>query len=225
MHRREIESGDAHHTSARLRNRTMEILEKMKRPMAACEIENWLRTNDSKLWKDVSEKCEDYVRIILSLTSSDILLKFKPIKQIQGIDKRATFFGLAKESYDPKQWRQFVPLSTHAKSKMKHFVVQEKPSTRYRKQSKPIYANEEEESENTSDEYGEPVISIPQNNMRQTIQAFPDEEPVLQEEESLMKQNDQTDFFAKLNNIFDGLFSDENWLHSWIGSSFEGFQE
>ena len=106
-------TSDAAHTSAKLRNKAMEIIKKTGRPMAASEIEVWLRAHDHHLWKDISSKCEDYVRIILSLTRETSLLKYKPIRPIQGIDKRSTFFGLASVQYPEDQWKTFTPRPTH----------------------------------------------------------------------------------------------------------------
>lgn len=110
---------NSQHTSSKLRNKSLEIIKKMGRPMAASEIEIWLRIHEPELWQDIAGKCEDYVRIILSLTRSSVLLKYRPLKPIQGIDKRSTFFGLTSEKYDSAQWETFTPKSTHAKSLMK----------------------------------------------------------------------------------------------------------
>ncbi|EAX99491.1 hypothetical protein TVAG_413090 [Trichomonas vaginalis G3] len=94
------------HTSAKLRERAMQAITEAKRPLAAAEIESSLRINDHHLFKEISAKCGDYLRVILSLTHSDVFSKYKPTKPIHRIDRRAIFFGLADGDYDPEQWKR-----------------------------------------------------------------------------------------------------------------------
>ena len=179
----EADPSDAYHVSSRLRIKACEIISKMGRPMAASEIEIWLRLHEKPLWKDVSSKCEDYVRIILSLTQKEKLLKFRPTKPIEGIDKRSTFFGLASEQYDQDQWRQFVPQSTHEKSLMKAFIVDEKPTKKVKSIPKKNKEKETKRHQQVTLLKQTPLIN-PQNNAT---------------------SNDKPFDFTQINNIFDGI--------------------
>lgn len=116
------------HTSAKLRVRAMQAITEAKRPLAASEIESSLRINDHHLFKEISAKCGDYLRVILSLTHSDVFSKYKPTKPIHGIDRRAIFFGLADGDYDPEQWKRVVSKSSNSmQSPDKESSPQEKP--------------------------------------------------------------------------------------------------
>ena len=99
-----VHQGDLNHTSTKLRVKAVEIIKNAKRPLSTHEIESHLRIHEPYMWCEISEKCSDYVRIILSLTRSDIVKKYKSKRQIRGIDKRATFFGLTSEQYSELDW-------------------------------------------------------------------------------------------------------------------------
>lgn len=96
--------GDPALSSSQLRTKAYEIISKASRPLAACEIESWIRNNDPFLWKRVSIKCKDYVRIILSQTRGDKISKFKCLKPPNDVDKRSNFFGISGRSYNPNDW-------------------------------------------------------------------------------------------------------------------------
>jgi hypothetical protein len=74
--------------------------------MAACEIEDWVNANDPILADELSTKCYDYVRIILSLSPCDVLVKYKPQFPREGLDYRCAFYGIHGARYDPQQWVQ-----------------------------------------------------------------------------------------------------------------------
>jgi len=91
-------------SSIRLRNAAVEAIFQAQRPMCAHEVQNWVKMNDPELFKEISSKCYDYVRMILSLAPSDMLVKYQTQKQISGIDSRSAFYGLPDIQYDPTHW-------------------------------------------------------------------------------------------------------------------------
>lgn len=108
-------SGDPNQTSTKLRNAAIELIKERKRPMASHEIEKWVRENDKSLCHLISSKCADYVRIILSVTQDNYLIKYKTLIPIPGVDKRSTFYGLVDGSYDSNEWVPIVPKSPKQK--------------------------------------------------------------------------------------------------------------
>jgi hypothetical protein len=91
-------------TSTKLRIAAMTAVVSFKRPITAHELEKWLSVNDPDLWSEVSEKCYDYVRIILALSPDDSLIKYKCLSIVPGADRRACFYGSADDLYDPSLW-------------------------------------------------------------------------------------------------------------------------
>jgi hypothetical protein len=91
--------GDPNHTSTRLRLAALRALNEVGRPVTAHEIEHWLTTNDPELWTEVSEKCYDYVRMILSLTRNNAIVKYRSCEIRPGVDKRVSFYGLPSAEY------------------------------------------------------------------------------------------------------------------------------
>jgi hypothetical protein len=79
-----------------------------QRPLTAHELETWLSQHDPDLWVDVSEKCHDYVRIILSLSPDEPLIKDRCRAVLPGRDHRASFFGSPAIAYDPMLWSPIV---------------------------------------------------------------------------------------------------------------------
>jgi hypothetical protein len=90
--------------STRLRNASVQAIREMARPMAAQEITDWLNEHDLDLAQQVAAKCYDYVRIILSLSPTNLLIKYRPVGRIDGVDQRAAFYGLAGVAYDSAAW-------------------------------------------------------------------------------------------------------------------------
>ena len=97
-------NGDPNQTSTKLRNKAIEIIRSAKRPLASHEIETWIRTNDKELASLIGTKCSDYVRIILSVTQDNTIIKYKSLIPIQGVDKRSTFYGLSDVFYSTSEW-------------------------------------------------------------------------------------------------------------------------
>ena len=97
---------DITNTSSRLRKKAIEIILKAKRPMAVSEIRNYIRNNDPEMWNEISEKCNDYVRVILSLTKNTLITKYRCLRPIHGIDRRSTFYGLTSTKYSEEEWRK-----------------------------------------------------------------------------------------------------------------------
>jgi hypothetical protein len=92
--------GDPNHTSTRLRLAAVRALNEIGRPVTAHEVEQWLTSNDPDLWAEVSEKCYDYVRMILSLTRNSAIVKYRSREIRQGVDRRVAFYGLPSANYD-----------------------------------------------------------------------------------------------------------------------------
>jgi hypothetical protein len=92
-------------TSLKLRQAAMLAAEAFRRPITAHEVETWLANHDPDLWQEVAEKCHDYVRIILSLTPDDSVVKYKCRSHFPGADRRACFYGTCRGPYDPAIWQ------------------------------------------------------------------------------------------------------------------------
>jgi hypothetical protein len=90
----------------RLRNAAIHAIKESGRPMAACEVEEWVSANTPNLAQELSTKCYDYVRIILSLSPYEVLAKYKPRLPREGLDHRCAFYGIHGARYDPQQWIQ-----------------------------------------------------------------------------------------------------------------------
>jgi len=91
-------------TSSRVRSKSLEIIQSSNRPLSVHEIEIYLRMHDPILWNEVSSKCSNYLRIILSTTKRDIITKYKSKIPLYGIDKRALFFGKTGVKYNQADW-------------------------------------------------------------------------------------------------------------------------
>jgi hypothetical protein len=96
-------------TSAKLRSAAISALKEMRRPIAAHELERWIAIRDPTLWNEISGKCYDYVRVILSITSDNLIIKYKHNSPLPGVDCRSGFFGLPDGHYDPALWRPILP--------------------------------------------------------------------------------------------------------------------
>ena len=97
-------SGDPNQTSTKLRQKAIEIIRNSDRPLASHEIEIWVRDHDPELAELIKEKCSDYVRIILSVTQDNQIVKYKSLGPIPGVDKRSTFYGLTEKNYNKDEW-------------------------------------------------------------------------------------------------------------------------
>ena len=95
---------DMSNTSSRLRVKAIEIIGELKRPLAVQEIRNYIRENEPLMWKEIADKCNDYIRVIMSLTKSSLITKYKSNFAVPGIDRRSTFYGLTSETYSPYDW-------------------------------------------------------------------------------------------------------------------------
>jgi hypothetical protein len=98
-------SSDNSRTSERLRNAAVAAIADMKRPLAAHEIQTWISMHNPNLALELTGKCYDYVRMILSLANKDALQKFRFVGKITGIDCRSTFYGQPHGAYDSAMWR------------------------------------------------------------------------------------------------------------------------
>jgi len=95
-------------TSARLRTAATVAVEEFQRPFTVQELEQWIAENDYDLWLEVSQKCDDYVRILLSLSSDGSLIRYKLLEVTHGTAQRASFFGARHAAYDPAIWCPIV---------------------------------------------------------------------------------------------------------------------
>jgi hypothetical protein len=128
-------------TSAHLRAAAVRAINEFKRPISAHELEQWIHTHDPMLSNEISAKCYDYVRIILSLTTDGSIIKFKSIGTIPGVDRRAAFYGLSSGGYDPKRW---AILSRSARKKQQ--VAHPPPADAPRTTSEDSSPNNEDEA-------------------------------------------------------------------------------
>ncbi|OHT00651.1 hypothetical protein TRFO_32620 [Tritrichomonas foetus] len=109
-------------TSGKVRVIAQEAITSYNRPMTAHEIEKFIKLNDKDLWKDDCGKCYDYVRMILSVSKLSAIIKYKCLKRIIGVDKRANFYGLATKTYDTAVW---LPLGKQISNKQSDNIPQD----------------------------------------------------------------------------------------------------
>lgn len=110
-------NGDPNQTSTKLRLKAIDVIKNSKRPLASHEIQDWIRENDEELYKLISQKCSDYVRIILSVTQDSPIIKYKSLTPIQGVDKRLTFYGLMDKNYNKNEWAIIASRQSHNRRK------------------------------------------------------------------------------------------------------------
>ena len=91
-------------TSKKLRDKATSLILSSGRPLAAHEIENYIRRNEIELWSEIKKKCSDYVRIILSFSKNQIFMKYKPNYNMRGFDKRTIFYGVKGQNYSSNYW-------------------------------------------------------------------------------------------------------------------------
>jgi hypothetical protein len=132
--------------------------------MAAHEITEWLNAHDPLLAREVATKCYDYVRIILSLSPADVLIKYRPIGRIDGIDQRAAFYGLAGVDYDSRAW-----ILSDMKQRRRGPLPAGRPSRR----GKPKKVDTESTSEDSSPVPAQPIALEFSAPMPQRICVFP----------------------------------------------------
>jgi hypothetical protein len=135
--------GDPNHTSTKVRLAALRALQEMGRPLTAHELEEWLSTHDCDLWKEVSGKCYDYIRMILTLTRNNAIVKYRSNVSVPGIDKRLAYFGIPEAGYD-ESWTQVTGLKRRGRTKGK------RAST-----TRPASPPAERESRRSSDEGAE----------------------------------------------------------------------
>lgn len=124
--------------SERIRMKAQEIIVNKGRPMAASEVEAHFRLYESKMWSEISKKCNDYIRIILSLAKGNMFPKYRSVYQIPDVDKRSIFFGSNTVEYDAEMWEP----------------IPQKPETKAEEESEP------EEKSNTLKATQEPKVEM-----------------------------------------------------------------
>ena len=90
--------------STRIRSKAVELIALFGRPLSAHEILVQLRGSDRQLWDQVVQKCEDYMRVILSQTKNNVFKKFRSKNQIRDVDRRTIFYGLRDSVYSAADW-------------------------------------------------------------------------------------------------------------------------
>jgi hypothetical protein len=100
-------------TSARLRAAAVQAITEAQRPMTAHDIQEWITKHDENLESEIASKCYDYVRIILSLSPTTEIRRYRPVCDTDAIDARTGFYGLSDGDYSASEW---APLTTGAKN-------------------------------------------------------------------------------------------------------------
>lgn len=119
--------GDIQHLSTRVRIKAVEVIKMFGRPITANEFARWLETNEQLMWREVSSKCGDYVRMILGQTRNNVFVKFKSIKPVPGVDRRSVFYGLSSMQYRSDMW---IPQGDYIQHTMPMNVVPMAPYPR-----------------------------------------------------------------------------------------------
>lgn len=125
---RQIE-GDLNHTSTQVRLTAIKAIEEAGRPITAHELEEYLAANEPEIWKDVSEKCYDYVRMILSVTKNNVIIKYKCRHSIPNVDPRAAFYGLSNKYYPEDEWIRISDLRSKKANNKKASSITPPPMT------------------------------------------------------------------------------------------------
>jgi hypothetical protein len=107
-----MESTSSNSTSTRLRQAVQAAAAEFHCPVAGHELEKWIAEHDPPMAEELSRKCYDSIRIILSLTSEAIIAKFTCTGSIPGVDLRSRFYGSANMHYDPNMW---IPVNHRTK--------------------------------------------------------------------------------------------------------------
>jgi hypothetical protein len=119
-------------TSTKLRHKAVEIISRAGRPLMGNEIENQIRELDKQLWTEISLKCHDYTRIILSMTDENIICKYKSRFVVKGVDRRAIYYGLSSVKYPEDRW-------TAQKKKVENMTMsEENPKASWTKLSSEV---------------------------------------------------------------------------------------
>ena len=106
--------------SSRIRAKAHDIIMEAGRPLSPTEIESLIRDQDENLWSEISNKCSDYIRIILSLSKEPRFVKYVSAVSLKGIDKRSLFFGCEGQTYPASQWECCGSKSKSSKKKGHH---------------------------------------------------------------------------------------------------------
>jgi hypothetical protein len=102
-------SSEPKRTSHRLRLAALAAISDLKRPLAAPEIEAWIRAHDPILGTELQGKCYDYTRMILSLAQAGTFQILRLARTVKGIDRRSSFYGLPNLVYDSSIWTSVAP--------------------------------------------------------------------------------------------------------------------
>jgi hypothetical protein len=110
--------------SARVRAAAVRAIAEFGRPLTVHEIELWIVDHEPDLAIQITTKCYDYLRIILSLAPATMLVKCRSLVPVAGIDQRAGFFGLPSVAYDPARW---VPPNIKRRVPGRHATCRSRP--------------------------------------------------------------------------------------------------
>jgi hypothetical protein len=98
--------------SARVRVAAARAIEICNHPMTVHEIEAFFSANDPNLSAEVSSKCYDYLRVVLSLSRVPVFSKFTSHCSDGTTDRRSIYYGLTTVAYDPQTW-SLIGFSNH----------------------------------------------------------------------------------------------------------------
>ena len=115
------EPSSTEHTSTKLRMAIPRALAYFGRPISVHEFQSWIASNDRELSHEVSLKCYDYVRMILSLTKPQFLVKYKCEIAPPGNDKRAAFYGIPDGLYG-SNWKMINPPRKKSRKTKRRFA-------------------------------------------------------------------------------------------------------
>lgn len=89
-----------------LRQASFDIISKSPVPLSIYQIKVILRRDYPELYVQISNKCDDYTRIIISNTDAFGIVRYKSVNGVSNVDKRAAFYGYIKnhDLYPASDW-------------------------------------------------------------------------------------------------------------------------
>lgn len=107
-------TGSRRYVSTRLRLEAIVIVRLGGRPMAISEICYLTERTNPPLWKEVCQKCPDYVRIIIGKTAAGVFKQYWPTREMRNVDTRSIFYGFESTKYDSNLWTDTEERGFHA---------------------------------------------------------------------------------------------------------------
>jgi hypothetical protein len=104
--------------SKRVQAAAAEAITQCHRSLTVCEIEHFFALCDRKLSPDVSKKCQDHIRIILSLSRARTFGKFISLLETAGPYHPIIYLGLMTVASDLHVWSLLVSKSREPRQKL-----------------------------------------------------------------------------------------------------------